>query len=111
MLIDGLRRKAEQGLAVLLITAAEGKVQLVAGLSRDLVERGLHAGNWLKQVAPIVGGGGGGRPDLAQAGGKNAGEDPRRPRASPQVDPGDSEVVTPGRSGHRSEARTSHATD
>ena len=71
VLIDGLRRKVGQGLAVLLVTAAEGKVQLVAGLSQDLVERGLHAGNWLKQVAPIVGGGGGGRPDLAQAGGKN----------------------------------------
>jgi alanyl-tRNA synthetase len=71
VLIDGLRRKVERGLAVLLITATEGKVQLVAGLSHDLVERGLHAGNWLKQVAPIVGGGGGGRPDLAQAGGKN----------------------------------------
>jgi alanyl-tRNA synthetase len=38
-------------------------------LSNDLVEKGLHAGNWLKQVAPVVGGGG--RPDLAQAGGKN----------------------------------------
>jgi alanyl-tRNA synthetase len=71
VLIDGLRRKVERGLAVLLISAAEGKVQLVAGMSRDLVERGLHAGNWLKQVAPIVGGGGGGRPDMAQAGGKN----------------------------------------
>jgi alanyl-tRNA synthetase len=70
-LIDGLRRKQQTGLAVLLVTASEGKVQLVAGLSRDLVERGLHAGNWLKQVAPIVGGGGGGRPDLAQAGGKD----------------------------------------
>ena len=70
VLIDGLRRKVERGLAVLLITAAEDKVQLVAGLSRDLIDRGLHAGNWLKQVAPIVGGGGGGRPDLAQAGGK-----------------------------------------
>jgi alanyl-tRNA synthetase len=71
VLIDGLRCKVELGLAVLLISATDGKVQLVAGLSRDLVDRGLHAGNWLKQVAPIVGGGGGGRPDLAQAGGKN----------------------------------------
>jgi alanyl-tRNA synthetase len=71
VLIDALRRKQATGLAVLLITVAEGKVSLVAGLSRDLIERGLHAGNWLKQVAPIVGGGGGGRPDLAQAGGKN----------------------------------------
>ena len=71
VLIDALRRKQGTGLAVLLITVVEGKVSLVAGLSRDLIDRGLHAGNWLKQVAPIVGGGGGGRPDLAQAGGKN----------------------------------------
>jgi alanyl-tRNA synthetase len=71
VLIDVLRRKVESGLAVLLLAAAEGKVQLVAGLSKDLIDRGLHAGNWLKQVAPIVGGGGGGRPDLAQAGGKS----------------------------------------
>src|SRR5207253_7300501 len=70
-LIDVLRRKREKRLAVLLASTAEGKVQLVAGLSRDLVEAGLHAGNWLKEVAPIVGGGGGGRPDLAQAGGKS----------------------------------------
>ncbi len=69
-LIDVLRRKRETGLAVLLAAAADGKVQLVAGLSKDLIDRGLHAGNWLKEVAPIVGGGGGGRPDLAQAGGK-----------------------------------------
>ena len=70
-LIDVLRRKRETGLAVLLAGSSEGKVQLVAGLSKDLIERGLHAGDWLKEVAPIVGGGGGGRPDLAQAGGKS----------------------------------------
>jgi len=70
-LIDVLRRKQWSGLAVLLAASADGKVQLVAGLSKDLIERGLHAGNWLKEVAPIVGGGGGGRPDLAQAGGKS----------------------------------------
>jgi alanyl-tRNA synthetase len=75
-LIDALRRKRETGLAVLLAAAVDDKVQLVAGFSRDLIERGLHAGNWLKQVAPIVGGGGGGRPDLAQAGGKSPGQIP-----------------------------------
>src|SRR5262249_13554108 len=68
--VDVLRHKRETRLAVLLVSQVEGKVQLVAGLSRDLVAAGLHAGNWLKEVAPIVGGGGGGRPDLAQAGGK-----------------------------------------
>jgi len=71
VLIDGLRRKRDAGLAALLISSDEGKVQLVAGVTKDLVARGLHAGNWLKQVAPVVGGGGGGRPDLAQAGGKD----------------------------------------
>ncbi len=70
-LIDVMRRKRETGLAVLLAAASDGKVQLVAGFSKDLIDRGLHAGNWLKEVAPVVGGGGGGRPDLAQAGGKS----------------------------------------
>ncbi len=70
-LIDVLRRKAGAGLAVLLASVVEGKVHLAAGLTADLIERGLHAGQWLKEVAPVVGGGGGGRPDLAQAGGKD----------------------------------------
>jgi alanyl-tRNA synthetase len=70
-LIDVMRRKRETGLAVLLAVATEGKVQLAAGFSKDLIDRGLHAGNWLKEVAPVVGGGGGGRPDMAQAGGKS----------------------------------------
>jgi alanyl-tRNA synthetase len=69
-LIDVLRRKALANLAVLLATVTDGKVHLVAAFSPDLIARGLHAGNWLKDVAPVVGGGGGGRPDLAQAGGK-----------------------------------------
>ena len=70
-LIDVLRRKSPARLAVLLATVADGKVHLAAGLTPDLIALGLHAGNWLKEVAPVVGGGGGGRPDLAQAGGKN----------------------------------------
>ncbi len=71
-LIDVLRRKAGSKLAVLLATVSEGKVHLAAGLTPDLIAQGLHAGQWLKDVAPVVGGGGGGRPDLAQAGGKHA---------------------------------------
>jgi alanyl-tRNA synthetase len=70
-LIDVLRRKAPAKLAVLLATSSEGKVQLAAAMTPDLVALGLNAGQWLKEVAPIVGGGGGGRPDLAQAGGNN----------------------------------------
>jgi alanyl-tRNA synthetase len=67
--IDELRRKVSP-LAVLLGSATDGKVLLVAALSKDLVERGLSAGDWVKAAAKAVGGGGGGRPDLAQAGGK-----------------------------------------
>jgi alanyl-tRNA synthetase len=69
-LIDVLRRKQPVGLAVLVASSVEGKVNLAAGLTPDLIARGLNAGQWLKAVAPVVGGGGGGRPDLAQAGGK-----------------------------------------
>ena len=70
-LIDQLRKK-EDSVAVLLATASgEDKVVLVAGVTRDLVDRGVHAGNWVAEVARVVGGGGGGRPDMAQAGGKD----------------------------------------
>jgi alanyl-tRNA synthetase len=69
-LIDQVRRQAAPVAVFLATTQATDKVLLVAGLSRDLVEKGLSAGEWVKEVAPIVGGGGGGKPDLAQAGGK-----------------------------------------
>jgi len=69
-LIDVLRRKRPEGLAVLLASSSDGKVTLTAGFTPDLVQRGLNAGAWLKEVAPVVGGGGGGRPDMATAGGK-----------------------------------------
>lgn len=72
-----LRIQAEQVLgklgsgAVVLGAANEGKVNLVAAVSKDMVGRGVHAGNIIGVVAKIVGGGGGGRPDMAQAGGKD----------------------------------------
>jgi alanyl-tRNA synthetase len=69
-LIDQLRKTASP-VAVLLGSAAEGKVTLVAGISRDLQDRGLNAGNWIKGAAEVVGGRGGGKPDMAQAGGKH----------------------------------------
>ena len=47
------------------------KVTLLAGMSRDVVERGIKAGDLIKEIAPIVGGKGGGRPDMAQGGGSN----------------------------------------
>lgn len=69
-MLDLLRDKMTSGVIV-LGAAAGDKVNLVAGVSKDLVGRGLHAGKILKEIAPLVGGGGGGRPDMAQAGGKN----------------------------------------
>ena len=70
-LIDQLRKKADSTAILFIAAAGEDKVLLVAGLSRDLVQRGLSAGNWVRDVAPEVGGGGGGKPDMAQAGGKH----------------------------------------
>jgi alanyl-tRNA synthetase len=67
--IDLLRRKASP-IAVLLGGAEGDKVTLVAGISKELEARGLSAGGWIRDVASVVGGKGGGRPDLAQAGGK-----------------------------------------
>lgn len=67
--IDQLRGKISP-LAVLFGSGGDGKVLLIAALSKELVERGLSAGEWVKAAAKLVGGGGGGRPDLAQAGGK-----------------------------------------
>ncbi|MDA1049760.1 MAG: alanine--tRNA ligase [Planctomycetota bacterium] len=70
-LIDQIRKKGGSNAIFLATAVGDSKVVLVAGVSRDLVERGLSAGNWVQEVAPIVGGGGGGKPDLAQAGGKD----------------------------------------
>ena len=67
--IDQLRRKASP-IAVLLGSVEGDKVTLVAGISKELEARGLSAGDWIRDVATVVGGKGGGRPDLAQAGGK-----------------------------------------
>ncbi len=68
--IDQLRRKLSP-IAIFFGTADAGKVQLVAGISRDLEKRGVSASEWIREPAAIVGGRGGGRPDLAQAGGKH----------------------------------------
>ena len=71
-LIDQVRQKTEQSAVLLASTDEQGKVTLVAGVSREVIQRGAHAGKWVQAVAPVVGGGGGGRPEMAQAGGKQA---------------------------------------
>jgi alanyl-tRNA synthetase len=66
---DQLKERMGSGF-IFLASPSENSVTLVGSVTPDLTER-LHAGNIIKQVAPIVGGGGGGRPDFAQAGGKD----------------------------------------
>ncbi|QDT05312.1 Alanine--tRNA ligase [Rubripirellula lacrimiformis] len=69
--IDQIRKKSDTPTAILLAAVQGKKVLLVGGLSRDLVDRGLKAGDWVGAAAKMVGGGGGGRPDMAQAGGSD----------------------------------------
>ena len=68
--IDWLRKKAPSVAIVLGSRTDDGKVILFAAVTDDLIKKGLKAGDIVKQIAPIVGGGGGGRPQMAQAGGK-----------------------------------------
>ena len=67
---DQLKTKVSEGIVV-IASANDGKVNLIAMATDGAVKKGAHAGNLIKEVAPLVGGGGGGRPNMAQAGGKN----------------------------------------
>ena len=66
---DSLKAKIKSGVVVLASTTGDGKVQIVAAVTSDLTSR-IKAGQIVKEIAPLVGGGGGGRPDFAEAGGK-----------------------------------------
>lgn len=67
---DQLKEKLIDGVVVLL-SEKEGKVNLIAMATDGAMAKGAHAGNLIKGIASLVGGGGGGRPNMAQAGGKN----------------------------------------
>ncbi|MBN1788582.1 MAG: alanine--tRNA ligase [Sedimentisphaerales bacterium] len=69
--IDMIKKKASSA-AVIFGIVDDDKVMLLAGVSDDLIARGLKAGDIVKEIAPIVDGKGGGKPQLAQAGGKNS---------------------------------------
>lgn len=75
--MNALRNMADElkeklGSAVIVLgSPTENKVNLIAAVTKDLVEKGYHAGKLIKEVASRCGGGGGGRPDMAQAGGKD----------------------------------------
>ncbi|MBK5442660.1 MULTISPECIES: alanine--tRNA ligase [unclassified Peribacillus] len=67
---DDLKQKLDS--VIIVLGSAQGdKVNLIAGVTKDYIERGFHAGKLIKEVASRCGGGGGGRPDMAQAGGKD----------------------------------------
>ncbi|MEJ8733384.1 alanine--tRNA ligase [Mediterraneibacter sp. ICN-202921] len=67
---DQLKEKLGEGVVV-LASGAENKVSLMATATEGAMKQGAHAGNLVKAIAGLVGGGGGGRPNMAQAGGKN----------------------------------------
>jgi alanyl-tRNA synthetase len=67
---DTLKDKLGSGVVV-LATGKDGKVNFITTATKDVVGKGIHAGNIIREVAKTAGGGGGGRPDMAQAGGKD----------------------------------------
>ncbi|WP_459499326.1 alanine--tRNA ligase [Bacillus sp. C1] len=69
-MMDDLKNKLESAVVV-LAAVNDDKVNILAGVTKDLISQGYHAGKLVKEVASRCGGGGGGRPDMAQAGGKN----------------------------------------
>jgi len=70
-LADTMKSRLKSGIVILAAPMPEGKVSLVVTVTPDLAKK-APAGQLVKTLAPIVGGGGGGRPDFAQAGGKDA---------------------------------------
>ena len=81
---DQLKEKLGQGVIVLL-SAKDGKVNLVAMVTEEAQKAGAHAGNLVKAAASVVGGGGGGRPGMAQAGGKNPDKIPEAVKKIPEI--------------------------
>jgi alanyl-tRNA synthetase len=68
--MDSLKKKSPSH-GIMLAAAGDGKVNFVAAVSDDLIAKGLKAGDWIRETAKVAGGGGGGRPQMAQAGGKD----------------------------------------
>ncbi len=93
--VDGLEKNALRGLSdslrdklgsgvIVLASEQDGKVSLVVSVTKDLTSR-VQAGRLVKELAPIVGGGGGGRPDFAEAGGRDASKIDEMLKRAPEV--------------------------
>jgi alanyl-tRNA synthetase len=83
-LVDNLRQKLGEGIVVLASAQPEGKVAIIAGVTPGLVKR-IQAGKLVGAVAKFVGGSGGGRPDIAEAGGKDQSQIDAALQAAPSV--------------------------
>jgi alanyl-tRNA synthetase len=83
-LVDNLRGKLGSGVVVLGGVQEDGKVALIVGVTKDLTSR-VQAGKVVAQLAQMVGGSGGGRPDMAEAGGKDASQLDAALRSAPKV--------------------------
>ncbi|MBB6146400.1 alanyl-tRNA synthetase [Silvibacterium bohemicum] len=83
-LVDNLRNKLGSGVVVLGSADSEGKVALIVGVTKDLTSK-VQAGKVVGQIAKLVGGSGGGRPDMAEAGGKDTAQLDAALKTSPQI--------------------------
>jgi len=83
-LVDNLKQKAGEGVVVLASAQPEGKVAIIAGVTPGLVKR-IQAGKLVGAVAKIVGGSGGGKPEIAEAGGKDQAQIDAALRAAPEI--------------------------
>jgi alanyl-tRNA synthetase len=83
-LVDNLRNKLGSGVVILGGAQEEGKVALIVGVTKDLTSR-VQAGKVIGPIAKLVGGSGGGRPDMAEAGGKDADHLDAALKSAPEV--------------------------
>jgi len=84
-LIDSVRQKVQPAAVLLAARQGDDKVTFIAGITQDLQDRGLSAGKWIGPVAKAVGGNGGGRADMAQAGGKEPAKLPEALKVAKQT--------------------------
>jgi alanyl-tRNA synthetase len=83
-LVDNLKQKLGEGVVVLASAQPEGKVALIAGVTSGLTRR-IQAGKLVGAVARLVGGSGGGKPEIAEAGGKDPSQIDAALKAAPQI--------------------------